>query len=161
MILSTNKKYGNTNLIIITTFLYMQYVSKTNLKNKSLDQNFVKLSKSKLFFGCVCCHLCMLVQSLSLSVISFLTCEAVEYTGANAMPASVEPRRSLPAVVVRRSRRVDPCSREDALLCRDSKASDWSFSSFIFPTTDSLFSVGEKNRLFKPQISFTSHETQN
>ncbi len=42
MILSTNKKYGNTNLIIITTFLYMQYVSKTNLKNKSLDQNFLK-----------------------------------------------------------------------------------------------------------------------
>ncbi len=43
MILSTNKKYGNTNLIIIT-FLYMQCVYKTNVKNKFLDQNFLKLS---------------------------------------------------------------------------------------------------------------------
>lgn len=61
------------------------------------------------------------------------------------MPASVEPRRSLPAVVVNRSRKVEPCSLfwdagGELLQFGDSKLS-WSFSSFeCFPEGHSLFS---------------------
>lgn len=62
------------------------------------------------------------------------------------MPASVEPRRSFPAVVVSRSRSVEPCSvllatRDEALQCKVSRASV--LSSFTFPTADSLFSAYE------------------
>lgn len=61
------------------------------------------------------------------------------------MPASVEPRRSLPAVVVNRSRKVEPCSLfwdagGEFLQFGDSKLS-WSFPSFeCFPEGHSLFS---------------------
>lgn len=61
------------------------------------------------------------------------------------MPASVEPTRSLPAVVVSKSRKVEPCSLfwdtgGDVLLFGESGLS-WSLSSLIcFSRANSLFS---------------------
>jgi hypothetical protein len=69
----------------------------------------------------------------------------MEYTGAKAMPASVEPTRSLPAVVVSKSRKVEPCSLfwdtgGDILSFGESESS-CSFSSLIsFSRVNSLFS---------------------
>lgn len=80
------------------------------------------------------------------------TCNAGEQTGAKAIPASVEPSLSFPAVVVSKSLRVEPCSvllatSETALhCCRTSRLSPL-FSSFklLASSTDSLFSVEDGN----------------
>lgn len=67
------------------------------------------------------------------------------------MPASVDPRRSLPAVVVNRSRKVEPCSLfwdegGEFLQFGDSKLS-WSFPSFECFPGHSLFSGKKKSSL--------------
>lgn len=61
------------------------------------------------------------------------------------MPASVEPTRSLPAVVVSKSRRVEPCSLfweagGDALSFGESEASCSPSSLISFSRANSLFS---------------------
>lgn len=74
-----------------------------------------------------------------------LTAAPMEYTGAKAMPASVEPTRSLPAVVVSRSRRVEPCSlfweaAGDVLPFGESTASCSPSSLISLSRANSLFS---------------------
>lgn len=61
------------------------------------------------------------------------------------MPASVEPTRSLPAVVVNKSRKVEPCSvlwdaGGDVTLCGESGLSGSLSCLICFSSTNSLFS---------------------
>lgn len=68
-----------------------------NLCNKADNHSFTNYVQHSMSF-------------MLLRVLFMCTCEAVEYTGAKAIPASVEPNFSFPAVVVSRSLSVEPCS---------------------------------------------------